>query len=92
MLTRDKILGMLVGGAIGDAWGMGVETWTPEKIKEVHPNGVPEFVAPIGHKWFDAEKHPPGTTTDDTPRQWPTACWLRSVYAGCQAAACFTDH
>lgn len=66
MLTRDKIRGMLIGGAIGDAWGMGVETWTPEKIKEVHPNGVPEFVAPIGHKWFDAEKHPPGTTTDDT--------------------------
>lgn len=66
MLTRDKIRGMLVGGAIGDAWGMGVETWTPAKIKEVHPNGLPQFVAPIGHKWFDPEKHPPGTTTDDT--------------------------
>ena len=66
MLDRKKIQGMLIGGAIGDAWGMGVETWTPEKIKEVHPEGLPRFVAPIGHKWFDAEKHPPGTTTDDT--------------------------
>lgn len=57
---------MLIGGAIGDAWGMGVETWSPEKIKQVHPDGLPRFVSPVGHKWFNAEKHPPGTITDDT--------------------------
>jgi len=53
MLTRSKIKGMVVGGAIGDAAGKPVETWTPEKILEVHPNGL------------GVGKHPPGTTTDD---------------------------
>lgn len=68
MLTRRKVQGMVVGGAIGDAAGKPVETWTPEKIFEVHPEGVcvGKYLPPIGHKWFKEEDHPPGTTTDDT--------------------------
>lgn len=68
MLTRSKIRGMVIGGAIGDAAGKPVETWTPEKILEVHPDGinVGKYLSPIDHKWFKAEEHPPGTTTDDT--------------------------
>jgi len=91
MLTRDKIKGMLIGGAIGDAWGMGVETWTPEKILEVHPNGLPRFVAPIGHKWFDPEKHPPGTTTDDTQLTIATMRGLLDGKAAADQSRSFDD-
>lgn len=70
---RNKILGMLVGGAIGDALGMPVETWTPERIKEVHPGGVRGYLTPIEHTWFcDTPDHPTktympaGSMTDDT--------------------------
>lgn len=65
-MNRNKVRGMVVGGAVGDALGMPVETWTPEKIREVHPQGLPHYVPPINHKWFDPEKTPAGTTTDDT--------------------------
>ena len=74
-MNRDKVRAMIVGGAVGDAWGMPVETWTPEKILETHPGGLDGYKAPIGHKWFtddpnceDTDKTymEPGYTTDDT--------------------------
>lgn len=74
-MNRDKVKGLIIGGAIGDAWGMPVETWSPEKILEVYPDGVHGYKSPIGHKWFtddpeceDPEKTymEPGFTTDDT--------------------------
>lgn len=66
MFTRDKIKGMLVGGAIGDALGGPVETWSPERINEIHGGPITKYVAPIGHKWFKPEEFFPGMTTDDT--------------------------
>lgn len=67
MITmRDKIKGALIGGAVGDALGMPVETWTPEKICEVHGGPITGYVPPIEHKWFKPEEMPPGSTTDDT--------------------------
>ena len=80
---RNKVKGMLVGGAIGDAWGKPVETWTPEKILEVHPEGVDCYKPPIGHKWFKEEEHPPGTTTDDTQL---TVAVMRGIVAGIDEA------
>lgn len=65
-ITRSKIKGMLVGGAIGDALGAPVEMWNPEKIAEVHGGPVTKYVPPIGHKWFKVEEFLPGMTTDDT--------------------------
>ena len=65
-MNRNKVRGMVIGGAIGDALGMPVETWSPEKIREIHPNGVRQYLTPKDHKWYDAEKTPAGTTTDDT--------------------------
>ena len=65
-MLRDKIKAALIGGAIGDAWGKPVETWSPDRIQKTHQGGVHGYVAPIGHKWFKVEEHPPGTTTDDT--------------------------
>jgi len=81
-MNRDKVRGLFVGGAVGDAWGMPVETWPPEKILEVHPNGLDGYKAPIGHKWFtddpkcedDAKTYmEPGYTTDDTQLTRATA-------------------
>ncbi len=75
MMTRDKVRGMIVGGAIGDALGMPVETWTPAKIREVHENGIHRYEHPVGHKWFTDNPDDPdltktymtrGMTTDDT--------------------------
>lgn len=75
---RDKILGMTVGGAVGDAWGAPVETWNPERIEQTHPGGVHRYVAPIGHKWFKPESFPVGSTTDDTQLKLAT---MRGVIA-----------
>lgn len=64
---------MLIGGAIGDALGMPVETWTPQRIEEVHGR-IEKYVDPVEHKWFTSDpdeksnRHymPAGSTTDDT--------------------------
>ena len=65
-MNRNTLFGMVIGGAIGDAWGMPVETWSPERIREVYPNGITNFIPPKDHKWYDPIKTPAGTTTDDT--------------------------
>ena len=64
MLTvEQKITGMLLGTAIGDALGMPVETFTPNRIRETY-GSVVEYHKPDKHKWFDGREA--GTTTDDT--------------------------
>lgn len=73
MVTRDKVRGMIIGGAIGDAYGMPVETWTPQRIFELYPEGLDHYHPPTHHKWFNPEKMPAGTTTDDTQLTLATA-------------------
>ena len=66
-MNRSKIKGMFLGTAIGDALGMPVETFAPDRIKEVYPETkgtVTEYLVPHGHKWFDGREA--GTWTDDT--------------------------
>lgn len=65
-MLREKITGMLLAGAVGDAWGFPVETWTPERILQMAPCGVDRYLDPVGHKWFTPENHPAGSITDDT--------------------------
>lgn len=74
-MNRDKVRGLIIGGAVGDAWGMPVESWTPKRILETHPNGVNGYKDPIGHKWFTDDPEckdenktymKSGFTTDDT--------------------------
>lgn len=60
---KDRVNGMFLGVAIGDALGMPVETFSAEKIKETYGR-VTEYHRPDNHKWFDGEEA--GTTTDDT--------------------------
>lgn len=75
ILTKDKVRGMLVGGAIGDALGMPVEIFSIDKIKEKYPEGVKKYESPSEHKWFTDDPNnedpnltymEPGMTTDDT--------------------------
>ena len=75
MLNQNKVRGLILGGAIGDALGMPVETWTPDKIRTKYPDGVQKYESPDGHKWFTADPNDPdpkktymepGMTTDDT--------------------------
>lgn len=62
-VNKDKVRGMFLGTAVGDALGMPVEGWSADKIKETHGR-VTSYLDPKGHKWFDGMKA--GTTTDDT--------------------------
>ncbi len=64
MVTRDKITGMFLGIAIGDALGMPVETLTGDEIQARHSR-ITTMVKPgDDHKWYAGK--PAGTTTDDT--------------------------
>lgn len=63
-MNRSKILGMLVGGAIGDALGRPVESMSFEKACENYPQGISDYVVPINNKWFKDDKV--GVVTDDT--------------------------
>lgn len=65
-ITLDKVRGMIIGGAIGDALGMPVESWNPERIFQIFPRGMDRYYAPHQHKYFNADTMPPGTWTDDT--------------------------
>lgn len=66
----DKVKGMFLGIAIGDALGRAVETFTPERIQEwllekgVDSGIVDQYYRPDGHKWFDGQEA--GGITDDT--------------------------
>src|SRR3989344_7928815 len=62
-VTKDKIRGMFLGIAIGDALYMPVETWSARKIAEIHGR-LTNYIRPDGHKWFDGREA--GTWTDDT--------------------------
>lgn len=62
---REKIWGVLAGGALGDALGMPTECWTQEKIRQQFPNGVTELVASNENDVF-GRKLAAGAITDDT--------------------------
>jgi ADP-ribosylglycohydrolase len=72
---------MIVGGSIGDALGAPVETWSPEKIIEVHGGPLTGYVPAIGHKWFKEDEFPLGFTTDDTQLTLATALGLIKAIA-----------
>lgn len=62
MLTKDRVIGMFLGTAIGDALFMPFETWTKEEIEQ--HGRISNYIRPDGHKWFDGRGA--GTWTDDT--------------------------
>src|SRR3990172_11810807 len=63
MVTREKIRGMFLGIAIGDALGMPVETLTADVIAKRFGR-IMNYLRPEGHKWYNGRDA--GTWTDDT--------------------------
>jgi len=58
LTDRDRVRGCLLGGAVGDALGAGIEFLTLEEIRRLHgPRGVTGFVPAYGRL---------GAITDDT--------------------------
>jgi ADP-ribosyl-[dinitrogen reductase] hydrolase len=71
-MLRKNIIGMFVGGAVGDSCGLAVETWNPERIVKTH-GVITGYVDPIDHKYFTSDPSdstktymPIGSITDDT--------------------------
>lgn len=87
-VTRSKIRGMLVCGAIGDALGAPVESWGLPKIVEVHGGPIAGYVPPVGHKWFKPDEFLPGMTTDDTQL---TVATMEGLISGHQRAVAERD-
>lgn len=92
MVSRDRVRGLIIGGAIGDALGMPVETWTPERIFAQYPNGINRYFTPFRHKWFDSETMPAGTTTDDTQLTVATAEAMIAAAHGPDLMAMMAHH
>jgi ADP-ribosylglycohydrolase len=62
-MTKDKIIGMFLGIAIGDALGMPVEKMTAEEISRKYGR-ITDYLATVDHPWHG--NVPAGTWTDDT--------------------------
>jgi ADP-ribosylglycohydrolase len=62
-MKRDKVVGMFLGVAIGDALGMPVETKTFLEIETEHGHVI-DYLDPGDHKWFKGFQR--GQWTDDT--------------------------
>jgi ADP-ribosylglycohydrolase len=63
MANKDKILGCLVGAAVGDAMGAATETRTMEQIKEKFGGYVRDFITPPPDTF--ARGNEAGQVTDD---------------------------
>lgn len=62
-LSKDRIRGLFLGAAIGDALGLPCEGWSAEKIKEKYGK-LTQYYNPQGHKYHDGLRA--GSWTDDT--------------------------
>ena len=62
-VSKDKVVGMFLGGFIGDTMGKPVETWEPDKIQQNYGRLI-TIESPSKHKWFKGQLG--GTWSDDT--------------------------
>ncbi|MFS0661281.1 ADP-ribosylglycohydrolase family protein [Niallia alba] len=60
-----RIKGILIGGAIGDAYGMPTEFWTYSQIKRNFPNGIQTLLPSLENQLIPRTL-PAGSITDDT--------------------------
>lgn len=69
MTTNNELLkrikGILIGGAIGDAYGMPTEFWTYSQIKRSFPNGIQTLLPSLENQLIPRTL-PAGSITDDT--------------------------
>lgn len=62
----QRIRGVLIGGALGDAYGMPTEFFTRRQIKEKFPEGICEMLPSLNPGSFIQRDLPAGSVTDDT--------------------------
>lgn len=74
----DKILGALVGSAIGDAMGVSTEMWHRNdiRLKYGYINGIPAAVMPRSSEGIWGSNLMAGATTDDTRWKYLTVNYL----------------
>ena len=64
-IQKERIKGVLIGCACGDAMGMPTEMMSREKIKEIFPEGIHDFYPSTGFDFME-RKMQAGEITDDT--------------------------
>lgn len=62
-MKKDKVIGIFLGVAIGDALGMPVEKMTKEEIERTYGR-ITDYIPTVDHTWHG--NVPAGTWTDDT--------------------------
>lgn len=69
MTTNNELLkrinGILIGGAVGDAYGMPTEFWTYNQIKRKFPQGIQTLIPSLENQLIPRD-FPAGSITDDT--------------------------
>ncbi|WP_440897609.1 ADP-ribosylglycohydrolase family protein [Amphibacillus sp. Q70] len=62
----QRIKGVIIGGAIGDAMGMPTELWTQHMINQKFENGVQKLIGSMNNPNLTARDMQAGEITDDT--------------------------
>jgi ADP-ribosylglycohydrolase len=90
----DKVLGMLVGSAIGDAMGAPTEMWSRESIQLEYGfvDGLDSMIREASPEGTWKPNLPAGGTTDDTRWKVLTANYLLSQKPGTLDAKAFAGH
>lgn len=90
----DKVLGMLVGSAIGDAMGAPTEMWSRESIQLEYGfvEGLDSMVREVSPEGTWKPNLPAGGTTDDTRWKVLTANYLLSQKTGILDPKDFAGH
>ncbi len=90
----DKVLGMLVGSAIGDAMGAPTEMWSRESIQLEYGfvDGLDSMIREVSPEGTWKPNLPAGGTTDDTRWKVLTAHYLLSQKPGELDAKAFAGH
>ncbi len=90
----DKVLGMLVGSAIGDAMGAPTEMWTREAIQLEYGfvEGLDPMVREVSPEGIWKANLPAGGTTDDTRWKNLTVDYLLSQNTGSLDSKAFASH
>ena len=90
----DKVLGMLVGSAIGDAMGAPTEMWSRENIQLEYGfvDGLDSMVREVSPEGTWKPNLPAGGTTDDTRWKVLTANYLLTQKPGNLDPKAFSGH
>ena len=90
----DKVLGMLVGSAIGDAMGAPTEMWSRESIQQEYGfvDGLDSMIREVSPEGTWKPNLPAGGTTDDTRWKVLTSNYLLSQKPGNLDPKAFASH